>query len=78
LLATNRPISGLENVYGTQRSLRYNISLAIFEFEEGVKKGTGTMFLGAELSFNAETDTLKIEGMALQPIRFTSVKDVKK
>ena len=75
ILATNRPISGLESLVGGQRSLRYKLSLVIIEFEEGKKKGTGQMLLGAELSYKKDTNTLTLEGLALQPIKFTKVTD---
>jgi hypothetical protein len=74
ILATNRPISGLETMVGTQRSLRYNISLVLIEFEAGKKKGKGQMILGAELTINKEGQ-LSIEAAALQPIQFTKVTD---
>jgi hypothetical protein len=77
ILATNRPISGLEVMLGSQRSLRYNISLVLIEFEAGKKKGKGQMILGAELTINKQGQ-LQIEAAALQPIQFTKVTDKKK
>ena len=73
VLATNRPILGVEQIAGSGRSLRYNVSLIQLQFEPGKNKGTGTMILGAWLTM--KDGKLIIENAALQPIRLTSVKD---
>lgn len=76
VMATNRPINGLEQIAGTGRSLRYNISLIELVFEPGQKKGKGQMILGAWLT--VKDGKLVIENAALQPIQLTSVKDTMK
>jgi len=76
VLITNRPINGVEQIAGSGRSLRYNVSLVEIQFEEGKKKGKGQMILGAWLTM--KDGKVVIENAALQPIQLTSVKDAMK
>lgn len=71
-LATDRPIAGFEAARNT-RTLDYNISLIHLEVDaEG--NGTGTMMIGAEVEFNAETGQLEVTHASMQPVQLTRVR----
>ena len=76
VMATDRPVGNLwrrdpADTWGNNISL---LSL-VLDLETG--KGEGTLIAGAEITLDEKTHRLKIGHVGTQPVRFTSVKQMK-
>ena len=76
VMATDRPAGNFMARAATD-TVENNISMLSLELDPETGKGEGQMIAGAEVSFDEKTNTLKIEHVGTQPIRFTSVKAIK-
>jgi len=77
VMATDRPAGNLMRRAATD-TVENNISLLSLELDPETGKGEGQMIAGADIRFDETTKQLKIEHIGTQPIRFTSVKPIKK
>ena len=72
ILATDRRIEFAE-AWRSARTLDYNVSLIILDVDaEG--RGEGQLMLGAEFSWNEETNQVEITHFASEPIRLRNVR----
>jgi hypothetical protein len=72
IMATDRRIAFAE-AWRSARTLDYNISLIILDVDaEG--RGEGQLMLGAEFSWNEETNQVEITHFASEPIRLRNVR----
>ena len=71
VVATNRPV-GMWEARNSGRSMDYRFSLAEVRLP-ATGKGQGKAIPRAELTFNAQTNTLEIENWDVQPVRLNEV-----
>ncbi len=72
IMATDRPV-GFGEAARQTRSLDYDTSLIILELDDG-NRGTGTVFVGAELELDPETNTLTVTGASSRPVELVNVR----
>ena len=71
ILATDRPMAFVE-AWGLTRTRRNDITVIQMTLDaEG--SGEGVMMIGANVSWNEETDSIEVEHFSSQPIRLTSI-----
>ena len=72
ILATDRPIA-MEEARRRSRTMDHNVSIIQMQLdEEG--NGEGTLMVGAELVWDAETETLEVTQFTTQPVRLTNIR----
>lgn len=72
IAASDRPI-GFREATNRGRSLDYNTTLIILNVdEEG--RGTGQVFVGAEIVFDEESNTMTVEGASDRPVELVNVR----
>ena len=79
VLVTDRNM-GMAEVMRNSRSSDYDISAIVIELEkgeDGKEKGTGTLFLAAQLGFDKDKKQIVVEHLGTEPIRLTKVDRVK-
>ena len=76
-MVTNRPM-GMREVAGGSRSVDYNVSLLQFTMPPGEDaKGTGQLYVGLKVRWDADKKQISAEQMNTEPVRLTQVAQVK-
>ena len=77
ILVTNRPI-GMREVASASRSVDYNVSLLTFTMPPGENaKGTGQLYMGLKVRWDADKKQISAEQMNTEPVRLTEIEQTK-